>query len=94
MFLNRRIFKIKNGCMQAAVEQMKAESEATGVHTVISISDLGTSGLLGLEMQFASLADYETFWNGWSQSARAEAFFKVWDKLTESGGSNEIWSIQ
>jgi hypothetical protein len=94
MIINRRIFKIKIGCMDQAIELIKAEIAATRVKGTVYTSDLGPSDLLNMDIEFEGLGKYDEFWTGWGQSARAEDFFKVWNHLVENHIANEIWQVQ
>ncbi len=94
MLLNRRIFKIKVGCMDTAADMAKAELEALGAQGTVASSDFGENYVLSVDIQFENLTAYEKFWTDWFGSPRAEAFFETWNTLVERDGANELWVIR
>ena len=68
MIVNRRVFNVKSGCMQNAVqlvrEAVAAEKERGGysgpVH--IYVSETGQFDRLAVEWEYVNLAEYEQGW--------------------------------
>ncbi len=94
MYINRRTFLVKNGCMESLVEMAKAEMARTGMQATLMTSDLGPSDLLVLDMPFEDMAKYEAFWTAWSQEPEVAKFFEAWNTLVNPGGGNELWLVR
>lgn len=99
MFIDRRVFKIKVGQMQAALALAKAER----VRTHQQYSDIGTFrymvGLVGdfdtlvFESEWHSLADWERYWQEWGADPESAAFLQKIGTMMESGGKNQLWTV-
>jgi hypothetical protein len=96
MIVNRRIFIPKHGHMREVLDLLKAEfarcfPEFKAVRYYVS--DIGPFDRFGMEMEFPSLAEYE---RAVAQSGEcfSPEFWQRWYELTESGGTNEIWTVE
>ena len=95
MLVNRRTFIVKRGCMEEALALLKAEKERVSHPHAgrIYTPSIGPFGVLVNEVEFESLEEYERFWAEWSASPEGAAFMEKWYDLTETGGTNEIWTL-
>lgn len=99
MYINRRTFSVKMGCMDSAVELLKAEEAnvqpmVESLQPVLMTSIFGTFDKLVWEGRFESMADYEKFWADWVELPTSQKFFETWVTLTEPGGLNELWEVR
>ena len=95
MIVQRRTWKIKQGCMQELVALGNSFIETTGstVRLYTPRMGLGRHDTLVADHEFESLAEMESFWKEWLARPDAPAFQEKWDALTERGGSGEIWNL-
>ena len=95
MLVNRRSNQVKRGPMDEAVSLVKEALQwaPAGMGPMrVYTSSIGPESRIALEVELQSLADYERFWNGWTAQVPPE-WWERWDKVIESGGSNEIWTL-
>lgn len=95
MLVNRRTWVVKRGCMQKAVALAVAAWEQFDQPHVrrFYVPDIAPFDTLVLEIEFEDLEDYQKFWAEWAarpETAEAQGKF---DDVTETGGSNEIWTL-
>jgi hypothetical protein len=102
MLINRRSFNIKSGGMDTAIQLIKdvtkdltAASTNTKVRDVrLSTAFFGAFDVLVMEVEFETLAAYESYWNEAFGHPLMAAFFEKWNTLTTGGGSNELWEVR
>jgi hypothetical protein len=96
MIVNRRTFLVKQGCMDDLVALMKAEAERINIAVPFRIYTpyIAPFDFVAAEWEFGSLADYNKFWTEWFARPETAEFMEKWNKLTERGGTNEIWDLQ
>ena len=96
MLVNRRVIKVKVGCMDSIVELLKREEDKMPekIPYEILVPNFGTWETVVWEGRFESLAQYEQFWGAWIAQESTAEFFKVWDTLIEPGGTNELWEVR
>ena len=95
MYINRRTFSVVKGRDEDAVEILRTgANHLDWVPTFrILTSHFGTFGLVQLEMEFESLADYERFWTAFGAAPETEGVMARWIDVVEQGGTNEIWEV-
>ena len=96
MILHRLEFTSKRGCLQEAVAWLKTMAKRPGslhVRQRICTRCIGRFDTIVLEIEFKSLADLETSWAAWFASPEGAAFNKRWFELTESGATDQVWTI-
>lgn len=96
MIVNRSTFVAKRGCMEDLVALMKAEQERLNVSITFRVytPSIAPSDFVAAEWEFGSLEDYEKFWTDWFARPETAEFMEKWYKLTETGGTNEIWNLE
>jgi hypothetical protein len=96
MIVNRRKFVAKQGAMEDLVALMKAEAKRINLTITFRLytPSIAPFGLVAAEYEFGSLEDYEKFWTDWFARPETAEFMEKWAKLTESGGTNEIWNLE
>jgi hypothetical protein len=57
-------------------------------------SNIGPFDRLALEVEFENLAQYEEYWAEYFASPEGVAFNEKLNTLLESGGTNEIWTLE
>ncbi len=95
MLVNRRTFIAKRGRMEEVVALVKAEIERVSHPHArrLYIPSIGPLDVIAHEVEFESLEEYERFWAEWFASPEGAAFNEKWSDLTETGGTNEIWTL-
>ncbi len=96
MIVNRRTFVAKRGCMEDLVAMMKAEQERLNIPSTFRVYTprIAPFDFVAMELEFGSLEDYEKFWTDWEARPETVEFMEKFNKLTESGGTNEIWNLE
>jgi hypothetical protein len=79
--------------MKEAVALQVAERERTGIASRIYISSIGPFDILAVELEGENLEEYEKGWAEYFASPEAAQFLEKWYKVTETGGTNEIWNL-
>jgi len=96
MYINRRTFSTKLGHWQDAVAILK--NGASHLDWVppsrVLIPHFGTFGLVQLELEFETLADYEKFWASFDAAPERDGIMARWLETIEQGGTNELWEVQ
>ena len=93
MIVNRRTFVVKRGCMEEAVALLVADRERIGGKHRIYVSNIGPFDTIAIELEGENLEEYEKGWAEWGATPEAATFLEKWHDLTESGGTNEIWTL-
>jgi hypothetical protein len=97
MIVGRWLQTIRRGHLEeatAAVNEMLEAFEGFAQRpTRVYTSSVGTGNTAATEIEFESLAEYESVLAEFSASPEAASFFEKWHKLTEGPGSNEICLI-
>ena len=95
MITNRRTFIVKRGRLQEAAALIKAEAERVDIANPqrVYVPEIAPFDVLVYEADYESLAEYEQVWAEWLASPEAAAFLEQWDAITETGGTNEIWTL-
>jgi hypothetical protein len=99
MIVNRRTFHVKPGCESQAVEWLSNEAKAEKArggflgHVRIYVTSIGQFDQVAFEIEFESLAEYETFWATWGARPTTPALMEKWYELIVSGGTNEVWDL-
>ena len=96
MIVNRRKFVAKQGAMEDLVAMMKAEAEQINLNITFRLytPSIAPFGFVAMELEFGSLEDYEKFWTDWDARPETAEFMEKMNKLTETGGTNEIWDLE
>ena len=96
MIVNRRTIVAKPGDMEDLVAMMKAEWERLNVPITFRVYTprIAPFDFVAIELEFGSLEDYEKFWTDWNGRPETVEFMEKLNKLTESGGTNEIWNLE
>jgi hypothetical protein len=93
MLVNRRTFVVKRGHMDEVVALIQAEMKRTNDKSRIYVSETGSFDTIAGEWEFESLAEYEKGWAEYFATPEATTFLQKWNELTETGGTNEIWTL-
>lgn len=95
MIINRRVFTLKQGKDQEAVEILKSGAgHMAAIPTFrICTSSIGPGGRVVLELEFEDLAHYERWWAEWGATPQAAQVLERWRTTVEPGWDNEIWQI-
>ena len=95
MLVNRRTFSVKRGRSDELVEilQHGADHIDTKPTFRVLVSQIGTFDQIELELEFDSLAEYESFWTAWSEAPESEGVLERFQDATLSGGSNTVWEV-
>ncbi|MCB0090965.1 MAG: hypothetical protein KDE54_23890 [Caldilineaceae bacterium] len=95
MIANRRTFTAKNGQSDAALDLLKIEARTMSWPHGLRMysSSISQFSLVSFEAEFDTLAQYETFWHEWNSRSTTPAFMAQWWQLVESGGKNEIFTV-
>ena len=95
MIANRRTFIIKRGRLQEAAARFKAEVERVNIPNTqrIYTPEIAPFDVLVYEAEYENLEEYARLWAEWEASPEAAAFLGEWSALTETGGTNEIWTL-
>mgnify|MGYP003574820365 CR=1 FL=1 len=93
MIVQRMNVNAKKGRILELIEFLKEDRKRGGYNYRLYQSNLGTFEQVSIELEFDDLAAHEKFWAEWNALPETPAFFKKWDELTKSGGTNEIWSL-
>jgi hypothetical protein len=96
VIVNRRTFIAKQGCVQGLLDVLKAELETnpSPVPCRVYASSIARFDQVAVEWEFESLAAYEKFWADWFARPETPAFMDSWYPLNETGGKNEIWTLE
>jgi hypothetical protein len=72
-----------------------AETKRVGQTPVVRLylPEIAPFDQIAMEWEFADLAEYQSFWEEWFASPGGIAFLEKWNELTETGGTNEIWTL-
>jgi hypothetical protein len=95
MILNRRVFTLKHGKEQEAVNILRTgASHMTEIPSYrVSTSSIGPAGRVVLELEFEDLAHYASWFADWSATPQSAEFLERWRACVEPGWDNEIWQI-
>ena len=88
MIVNRREFSIKGGRMDEAVAWFRALVFPKPIRLQQSAS--GTFGLLAIEIEYESMAEYEKLMAEWVARPDTPGRLTKWNELAK-GGQNEFW---
>jgi hypothetical protein len=96
MFVNRRTFYVKKGCMDAVIQLVKDERARFVDHPEYNKmkffrASFGPFDQLIVDAEFEGMDGYQKFWGEYFASPEARQFFEKWDQMTEIGGTNELW---
>ena len=91
MIVQRMNINVKNGRMPELLEFLKEDRKRGGYNYRLYQSNLGTFDQISIEFEFDDLAAHEKFWANWNALSGTPDFFKKWNNLTKSGGTNELW---
>jgi len=96
MIVNRRTFVVKRGCEEDLVALFRAERERLNIPITFRVYTpiIAPFDFVAAEWEFGSLEDYDKFWTDWSARPETAEFMEKWYKLTENGGTNEIWNLE
>ena len=97
MIVNCRIFNVKVGLTEEAVQLLKQaiEDNTSYQHRYrICTPNIGASNdVVVVEFEYEDLDEYRKTWAEWFASPLATAFMPKWAKLVERGGCNEVWNL-
>jgi len=96
MVINRRTFNMNKGCMEAAIQLIKdiVAEHPSEKSPRLSTAYFGPFDVLAFEVEFEDLEQYEKYWKDLFARPEMESFFEKWDKLTTTGGANELWEVR
>ncbi len=94
MYVNRYTFKIKIGCMETAVQTVKAEIARMNIPGTVMTVNFGRQDVLFVDLPFENLAALEAFFEEWGQDPKTPDFWKVWNTVIEPGTTNEVLILQ
>jgi hypothetical protein len=91
--INRRTFMAEHGKLDEALTLL--QGVGTGIPYTYRIyqSHYGTFDTLAFELEFASVAEMEAFWDATSAGPETVDFLSRWYALTRPGGTNEVWIL-
>ncbi len=95
MITNRRTFIIKRGRLQEAAALIKAEAERVDLPNAqrVYVPEIAPFDVMVYEADYENLEEYEGIWAEWLASPEAAAFLEKLYAVTETGGTNEIWTL-
>ncbi|MFN8495498.1 MAG: hypothetical protein U0350_48330 [Caldilineaceae bacterium] len=99
MFVDRRVFTVKNGRLEellalAEAELTRVRQQPDFAKVVRQYVDLiARFNSYVIEFEWENLTDYERFWSVWPTTGEAAAFLAKLDELTEPGGTHELWTV-
>ncbi len=95
MYINRRTFSTKIGRSEDAIRILKTGADHLGWKPIYRVltSHFGTFGLVELELEFETLADYERFWADFDAAPETEGIMAQWLETVQEGGTNELWEV-
>ena len=95
MIVSRWTHTVKLGRMEEAVALHLAIKEKAGHPLPFRIywSDIGRFSVMAVEMEYESLAEYETFWAEWAARPDWGADVAKLFDLLEPGSTQEIWNL-
>lgn len=100
MYINRRTFNIRPGCMDSAIGLIKDEVAYLGEGHFgdgpvrLMTAEFGGFDVLIMETMHETISGYETAWKNWMESDRPGPFFEKWNQLIERGDKNELWLVR
>ena len=98
MIVGRWLETIRQGHMEEATattnEMLEAFEGFAQRPTRVYTSSVGPGNTVATEIEFESLAEYESVLAEFFASPEAASFFEKWHKLAEGPSSNEIWNLQ
>ena len=96
MFVQRQIFRVKQGCRDELVQMILDEFVRIAFprNYRVSTPQFATRDQVCWEAEFADLAEYSNFWDQWNNRPTTPAFLEKWYALTESGGTSELWRLR
>ena len=96
MIVNRRTFVVKAGCWDEAEALAVAETkrESFPHPQRIYSSNISPFDRLVYEAEFENLAEYEKYLADWFASPEGSAVAEKLNSMLESGGKNEIWTLE
>lgn len=98
MLVNRRTFPVKPGCMERALALLRDAGQKfphpQGRPRRLYTADIGQLNVVGFEIEYANLTEYEAYWAAIATADWIADFFAQWDTLIETGATNEIWLVE
>lgn len=98
MLINRRSYPVKKGCVEQALALLRDAGQSfahpQGRPRRLYAANIGAIDMVAFEIEFATLAEYEAYWNAVAAEPWIGNFFAQWNTITEAGGMNEIWSAE
>ena len=96
MIVQRDTVYVKVGCMDQAIELIKAEMskrEGPPKWRILTPQFGVRTDMIVVEWEFESLAKLEEFWAVWLAKPETAEFWKRYNQLVETGGHNETWNL-
>ena len=96
MFIDRRVFPVKMGCMEEAVALVKGAIEGNKSYKHgyrIYTPEIGPFDVLVVEWEYESLEEQQRVWAAWFARPDTPTFAEKWNKVVERGGGSEIWNL-
>jgi hypothetical protein len=93
MIVQRITWNVKVGCADKCVELLKAECAKWKVKWRIYTPNIAKMDKVAGETEFESLAELEKFWTEWFASPGTAEFWKKYNELVDTGGTNETWNL-
>lgn len=96
MYINRRTFSSRLGREQDAVTILKTGAKHLdwSLPYRVLTSHFGEFGMVQLEIEFETLAEYEKFWASFNAAPERDGIMAQWLETIEPGGTNELWEVQ
>lgn len=98
MIVERHVYIAKPGRIGDMLDHLRrqlANKNNPWPHDVrIYQNRIGPFDCVAVELESESLAAYEETWTRWTSVAFTEEMNLEWRELKESGGQNEIWTVE
>lgn len=96
MIVNRRTFVVKNGQMDRAVEMLREAGQKFPYSRPrrLFVPSFAAFDALVLDVEHADMAEYDEYWNAVLALPWFEDWMAEWHQITETGGANELWTVE
>lgn len=99
MFIDRRTFRVKPGCMPEMVELCKTQiapfyEDRKGAGSLrFLVNKVAAFDTWVFESEWNSLAEWEAYWTDWRAKPESAEFLRKLAELLESGGEHQLWTV-
>jgi hypothetical protein len=91
--VNRRTFIAKRGHLSEVISLLKAGDQKRFPYRVYR-PHYAPFDTVAFEVEFTSVAEMDSAWDEWAASPEAATFNSRWVEITETGGTNEVWTLE